>query len=161
MDFKPEHDWTHNLSVGIAEIDIQHKKIFAVINGVLDLSISEKKDIGEKLAKSFVLINDYVLYHFDLEETLMRESKYPGTAEHIRMHHIFKEEIEKMRSLFKEHSNPSPNIIMKYNYALTDWIEKHIKTIDMKMYKYLLEYRDKHAGFFSKMTKILKIPFGG
>jgi hemerythrin len=59
-------EWNDKFSVGIPEIDEQHKKLFEIISTVFD-GIAERND-RELLKTAFDKILDYTKYHFATEE---------------------------------------------------------------------------------------------
>lgn len=58
--------WSEKLSVGIKEIDDQHKHFIGIVNKLHE-SV-EKGDVTDELDKIFVELNDYAAFHFETEE---------------------------------------------------------------------------------------------
>ena len=67
--------WTKALSVGISEIDDQHKELFGRINKMLNI-IVESSEIDET-GKVIDFLDEYVVSHFATEEGLMKRFDYP------------------------------------------------------------------------------------
>mgnify|MGYP000867218199 FL=1 len=64
----PLVEWKSEFSLGISEIDEQHKKILAIINKLYDLfSNKEHQDIAE-IERIIKELADYAVYHFQTEE---------------------------------------------------------------------------------------------
>src|SRR5487761_2455282 len=77
-------EWHDGISVGIPELDEEHKCFIGLVNG-LNRSIIDRADdsvIKEKLQ----LIIDDALLHFDHEKRLLKEWHYPGAEEHAQIH---------------------------------------------------------------------------
>jgi hemerythrin-like metal-binding protein len=72
-------NWSDECSVGIAEIDEQHMKLFMLGNKLHQAIVNKA---GTK-ACGFILneLVDYTVPHFSLEETMMRIGAYPGYQE--------------------------------------------------------------------------------
>jgi len=68
-------EWTQNLSIGVAEIDNQHKELFKRINNLLD-AISQGKGKQELFAV-LEFLEDYSKFHFaDLWYFLYKKLPY-------------------------------------------------------------------------------------
>jgi len=77
-------EWEDKYSVGVVEIDDQHKRMFATINELLD-SINNgttEEHIGN-IIESLV---KYKIFHFETEEKYFKEFNYDGAEEHISRH---------------------------------------------------------------------------
>jgi hemerythrin len=92
----PEIKWEDKFSVGIKELDEQHKKIIEIIN-----RLSEMKGAGnfsaEDLFKIIQELSDYAQYHFTNEEIYFREFDYPETEAHIREHEEYRLKIKSLK----------------------------------------------------------------
>ncbi len=76
--------WTDDMSVGIPEIDEDHKNFIFLINE-LNRSITEGRgptDIKQKLQ----LVVDDAERHFVQEEKLLQEWRYPDAEAHAKIH---------------------------------------------------------------------------
>ncbi|MFC2104815.1 hemerythrin domain-containing protein, partial [Bacteroidota bacterium] len=67
--------WSDDYSVGINEIDNQHKGLVIIINELFNL-ISEGKS-KNKLEEIFNHLTDYTKKHFTAEEKMMEKFAYP------------------------------------------------------------------------------------
>lgn len=82
-------NWNDSLSVGIVEVDNQHKKLVGMLN---DLSEAMKARKGNEVLGK--IISDVVAYtrtHFAVEEKYFAQFCYPDAAEHKKS----------MRALFR------------------------------------------------------------
>ena len=80
----PLFQWSQNLSVNIAEIDTQHKRLVDLINHLHD-SMKEGKG-REAMGKILKDLTDYTVYHFSTEEKLFEKYGYPESARHKKEH---------------------------------------------------------------------------
>lgn len=130
-------EWKDEYSVGVPQIDAQHKKLVALINS-LDETLSAGFDL-EALKPIFNELVEYTVYHFTFEERLMRDQDYgKGDREaHIRQHRQFEEQIKALRADLDQLKVSDCEVILSY---LTNWLVNHICKIDHKLGQYLLQH---------------------
>src|SRR5512139_1687724 len=77
-------EWSDELSVGIQEIDEQHKVLVGLVN---DMHRAIHEHHGSDTARNILeQLGDYTRVHFAVEESLMRIFDYPGYEEHKKQH---------------------------------------------------------------------------
>ena len=84
--------WKENLSVGVNEIDNQHKELFNRINNLLDACTRGKG--SEEIKRTLNFLSDYVISHFGTEENLMVRYNYPDYTSHKEKHEKFKKNLQ-------------------------------------------------------------------
>ena len=86
--------WENAYSVGIKPIDIQHKKLFDLVNKlyVLEESTTGKEEIREIL----YAFRDYTIVHFKDEEAYMLAIGYPEFKEHKEIHELIVERLSQI-----------------------------------------------------------------
>ena len=72
--------WLESYRIGDAEIDAQHRGLFAAVNQCMNA-----KDRDSKLLCSLAMFR-LAREHFEFEENLMRRVKYPAIADHFKEH---------------------------------------------------------------------------
>ena len=79
-----EISWSDNLSVGVPEIDAEHRQFVARVND-LNQAIIECRDKAtvERLLDLMLM---EAAHHFVDEQRLLAQRKYPGLAEHTAKH---------------------------------------------------------------------------
>ncbi|MBN2841890.1 MAG: hemerythrin family protein [Sedimentisphaerales bacterium] len=118
-------NWTDSLSVGVNEIDNQHKTIINIINRIFELV--DSGDAREKMTNLMPELYWYASEHFKDEELFMFETSFPGRAEHKELHDKMLAEIKSiMDNLDHELSNPA-RLAEFLKYWLTDHIVIHDK----------------------------------
>lgn len=129
-------EYDESFSVGIEEMDRQHKKLFDIIN---NLYVAMKNDAGaSEITKVISDLISYAVYHLNEEEDMMETYNYSGTSAHKNIHRkITAEAVEIQKEYNKSHS---PVIATKLMLFLKDWLVGHIKTVD---FKYAEELRGK------------------
>jgi len=117
--------WNDKLSVGIMEIDAQHKKLLGLINAFHDaMKTGTAKQETEGVIHA---LKDYVALHFTTEEKLMARIAFPGLAEHRGLHQDISRKVEELAREAAEGKTPAV-AVARY---LTDWYYNHIGKVDM------------------------------
>jgi len=119
--------WSEHYSVGIPEIDEQHKTLFSLVN-MLHTAILEHKGTAA-CAEVLDELVDYTRIHFGLEQSLMRVSKYPEYEAHCALHRELVNEVETLQN--KIHSGKTA-ISFELLHFLRTWLTRHILGEDMK-----------------------------
>jgi hemerythrin len=117
--------WIDKYSTGFKDIDAQHKKLVNLINSLFDA-------IGQKnrktlLNQAFTELVNYAVYHFDLEEKLMIQYKYPDYANHKKEHLLF---VEKVNKYLADFDKGDDKVLLKIINFLKDWLLQHIMGTD-------------------------------
>jgi hemerythrin len=116
--------WKDNYSLGIEEIDNQHKKLFLLINQLYTSFIEKKSD--EVLNEILKELLDYARYHFDTEEKFLNEINYPKIKEHTAIHEDFTSKAVEFRHSFRKGSIITSSVM---NF-LRKWVSDHILIAD-------------------------------
>jgi len=126
--------WIHDLSVGIEEIDSQHRELFDRINN-LD-SAMKQGSAKDEVVRLIEFLDAYVIIHFGAEERYMTDYGYAGYALHKTKHSWFKKEFSEIRTKL-DVEGVTPDVIMRSNNLLITWFSNHIRTIDMMLGSFL------------------------
>lgn len=123
----PLIEWNAGLSLGIDEIDRQHKKWIDIINELHESLISTQG--FETLGKTTKDMEDYVDYHFAEEEKYMEKIRYPGLARHKKIHADFKNQVIKLKREVL-----SGEIVLRTQVMsiIKNWLVDHILNEDKK-----------------------------
>jgi hemerythrin-like metal-binding protein len=117
--------WSSAFSVGVKEIDDQHKKLVDMANRLNDaMQIGQGK---EALAKILNELVDYTVYHFGTEEKLMDKHQYPNQVAHKGEHKKLIAEVSAFKGKFDKGDAAITSEIMNF---LRDWLTKHILQSD-------------------------------
>ncbi|MDD5298674.1 MAG: bacteriohemerythrin [Rhodocyclaceae bacterium] len=116
--------WNDALSIGIEDIDDQHKGLIALINDVWKALMSHA---AAQNIESIVLdLDDYTCTHFKEEEALQERYGYPGLEAHKESHAFF---IGKVKEL--DARIAAGEIIgLELLEFLSDWLTYHISIVD-------------------------------
>jgi hemerythrin len=113
--------WSDELSVGIQEIDEQHKVLVDLLNDLHDAVLHRhgRDAIGPILGR----LAEYTRIHFAVEESLMRILDYPEYEKHKEEHVSL---IEQVTDLDKKFKQDNLNVSMNLLHFLKDWLSEHI-----------------------------------
>jgi len=126
--------WGKILSVGIEEIDEDHRKLVDIFN-ILNRAVREGEPPDYLAATLEELINCTV-WHFSHEERLMLKHRYPEAAEHKAEH---RELIESARELQRKLLQADRPLAEEHIEFLERWLTEHIFTADGRLGAYLSE----------------------
>lgn len=124
--------WTDQFSVGINQIDEEHKKLVQLINGLHDHMLAG--DAKEIMGKVLDRVIQYTAMHFATEEKLMRQYNYPGAVAHFAEH---KKLVTTAVDLQKKFNSGTHTITMETMSFLRDWLQHHIRESDKVLGKFL------------------------
>ena len=124
--------WSRVLSVGVDEIDEDHRKLVNIFN-ILNHSVMAKESPDYLAAVLEELIN-CTIWHFSHEERLMLKHRYAEAEDHKAEH---RDLINSAQALQRD--------ILQGNEAVGDaqieflerWLTEHILTADMRLGSYL------------------------
>ncbi len=121
-------EWDESLSVGNDKIDHDHQALIGITN---ELSQAVEDGQGKAIiADVLSRLSDYVGYHFDHEEQIMRRFRYSEMACHIQEHADL---IKGLDELVYEHE-VAPNVVTTDTLEfLKHWLVDHIKTWDHRL----------------------------
>ena len=120
--------WSKDLSVGIEEIDEQHKVLVNLLNQLHDAIIHQH---GSEVTKAILQeLLEYTRVHFAVEESIMRILGYPDYEEHKRHH---KQLLDEVRLLGEKVAGGKKAIGFELLHFLKVWLTKHIMEED-KLY---------------------------
>jgi hemerythrin len=125
--------WKPSMSVGIDEIDAQHQEIIRRAGQFLEsLSDRSRQDTGILL--SYLRI--YCITHFGAEEDWMRQSRYPGRADHQKEHDAFIRELLKLSAEHEKRRGPGlqPAVVGAW---IEGWLASHVAGSDIQLARHL------------------------
>ena len=125
-------EWDEKLSVDIPEIDELQKKMFALINALIDLMENDAE--GKECTNMISEISEYSKYYFSIEEEYLRTNKYPEFLNHAKKHRKFESFVMALRRLVADDKN---NLNDEMINNLRDLLINHIKTYDSRFVPFL------------------------
>ena len=127
-------EWTPELSVGIEEIDEQHKILVGLINRLYESIIkqTDMKECGDIIENLY----QYTVIHFSVEESLMRIFDYPQYDDHKRHHEELTNQVIDIQKKFRRGEGA---LSMEMLHFLRHWLTEHIMGDDKKYGPFLLQ----------------------
>lgn len=126
-------EWKDELSVGVREIDDDHKELIAIVNEFGALSRTSPEPARLKVICDRLL--DYANRHFEREERLQRLAAYPGYDDHRAAHNTLIDTLESfIQRYFVEQREPIDDLTAtEMRGFLRTWLIDHILKMDLKM----------------------------
>ncbi|HSM23978.1 MAG TPA: bacteriohemerythrin, partial [Anaerolineaceae bacterium] len=119
--------WSEKYSVGVRELDQQHKTLFMLLNRLISatgtISI-HSETISEILGE----MTRYAQTHFTTEERLLEAYGYPGLEEHKVQHNDFRNKTTEFIEKATIGDKQIPEVLLEF---LTNWLTHHILEEDM------------------------------
>jgi hemerythrin len=125
--------WTPALSVGVPEIDAQHQELFRrAARLIAALRAGDPTEVGPLVS----YLTEYVVTHFEAEESVMRAREYPGFATHRAAHEAFKRDFAALVADY-ERKGATPLVALTLHNWLSDWLRRHLGGEDLELGKFL------------------------
>ncbi len=119
--------WNDQLSVGIEEIDEQHKILIRLINRMHE-AIHQRR--GSDVVESILAeLAEYTRIHFAVEESLMRILNFPGYEEHHDQHEALTQQLADLQAKI---ASGKRAIGFELMHFLKTWLSRHIMEEDMQ-----------------------------
>lgn len=125
-------EWSDLYSVGNAEIDTQHQRLFEITNRLQD-AYDEMKS-HDVVGKIFEELLDDTQTHFSAEEALMEERGYPHYYQHCEQHRNL---IELLLGYKKYFDDRQPGVVERLLSFVQTWFKGHILGEDKRYKDYL------------------------
>lgn len=127
-------DWEEKYSVGIADFDVQHKKLVAIINDLHEaMKVGKGSSIIGEILKEMI---KYTQTHFSFEESVLEKHSYPKVFYQKKEHAYY---VEKLNTFVKDYESGVSMMSIDVSQFLKDWLMKHIMGTDKEYTGYLNE----------------------
>ena len=131
--------WSEKMSVGVPALDADHKKMVDLING-LSKTMNEGGSVDE-VCQAINALVDYARYHFEMEERLLRLTRYPGIEDHMETHRKMTAQITAYADRFNE--NPEAFRVIELYDMMSRWLMQHILREDKKYHEHMVNALDR------------------
>ncbi len=119
--------WNESFSVGVRELDEQHKELIRMINKLIETR--DTKVDSEMISDILTKMTKYAGYHFQTEEQYMIEYDYPDYSSHREQHKEFRKKTVAFCMDTMAYKETIPTEILSY---LKNWLTNHILKSDIK-----------------------------
>ncbi len=129
----PFAEWGDEFSIGIEELDADHKKLLALLNDLKQAM--DTGDAHEALGRVLSGLKLYMSFHFVHEEELLLQTNYPDYEAHCREHQAFAATVEEIHRDFRiRASDALPGQVLEF---LKNWLYQHSLGADRAAGEYL------------------------
>jgi hemerythrin len=119
--------WTEEMSVGVKELDDDHKQLIGMLNVAQEtLSSARSREALEEVLDRLVEVTKA---HFAHEERLFDRAGFPGAEAHRREHDLMLASALKWQAHFK--SGCPPFLSVENLSGFESWLDNHIEGADM------------------------------
>lgn len=128
--------WTEDSSVGVMAIDDQHKELLVITDTLFQAILADRG--FDVLLGVLNELAQYVSYHFDFEEKLLKQHGYSAVEykDHVDEHVSLKRQVAEY---IEKYSESGGTLDMEVYNFLRDWTDEHLQRTDMKYKRFLKE----------------------
>ncbi len=120
----PFLNWNESYSVKVTACDLQHQKLFYLINALHEaMQAGKGRDYAHVIVRE---LHNYAKSHFTAEEALLERTKYSHLSEHRAEHRRFISDVGKFERDIAE-GRPISLSLMDF---LRDWLIHHVTGMD-------------------------------
>jgi len=127
-------EWQDSLSVGVKEIDNQHKRLIDKYNAFFS-AYSEGR-ANEEVIQLLGFLEDYVAVHFADEERLQQQIGFPGYQMHKKQHLELTRKVAGLKERL-ESNGPDPSLVASTGLLMTGWLIEHISVMDRAIGRFI------------------------
>ena len=129
-------EWQEYLSVGVADIDAQHRLLFDKFNAFL--AACREGRAADEVNRLFLFLGTYAATHFADEERLMQRLAFPEYRRHQKQHEEFILQVAALKErLLSE--GPTPGLVTSATLAINGWLIEHISIMDRAIGRFVKE----------------------
>ncbi|WP_029007933.1 bacteriohemerythrin [Azospirillum halopraeferens] len=132
----PSLAWSDDLVIGVPVLDREHAALLAMFQRLADPDCAGDRAAVRALLDTLV---GEVCRHFDDEEGLMHESRYPDTAAHVESHHLLLKQVNSFITLLD--GQPDGWAAANISDFVGRWLLDHIREDDRRFAAYLIAKR--------------------
>ncbi len=125
--------WDSSLSLGIEELDAQHRALIALTNALEGKRGCEDPAVVDEALR---FLRNFSDGHFPLEEMYMRTAQFPGRKAHTQDHELFINQVIFLE-IEKEFGLATSQLIDEILAFLMGWFADHIAGQDRAFHAYL------------------------
>jgi hemerythrin len=119
--------WKDTYSIGVAEIDAQHRRLFSLADELHSaMNTGKGKDVMAQVLQNLI---NYTKSHFATEEQLMQRCAYKDFAAHKAQHDALTKKVLELQTEFRAGKLMITIDVMQF---LSSWLRQHIGDSDRK-----------------------------
>lgn len=126
--------WSDNFSVGVMELDAQHKQLVGYLNQLYAaMSLGQGAGVIKPILDGLV---QYTITHFSTEERYMLQYQYPGFKDQKKEHEELTRKVCELKDRF---SNGQKMLSIETLNFLKHWLTTHIQGSDKRYSSFFAE----------------------
>ena len=127
--------WENEYSVGVMEIDSQHKDLMKLLNDLIRHSTEPKVKRVQFFQKAIEMAHNYFANHFDTEERVLNKTDYEKFMDHKKEHENI---IARVKAIWSELGTNNEDAVM-HNLTITlkEYFLSHILLFDKEAQHFL------------------------
>ena len=125
-------EWQRGYSVGIESIDLQHQKVFEMVNKLYNAL--RAGNVAQVVPAILQRLELCCREHFAHEESLMLQAEYPEYRRHKTEHAVL---MAKVLTLAKDFDEDKVMRSLTLLGFLNEWLQRHIISSDKRYSSYL------------------------
>ena len=127
--------WSHDCIIGVQAMDDQHGILMDTLNELRRMIVrgSDRRDISLQLER----LIEFTQMHFQSEEQLLEQHRFPGAAEHRDSHHAL---LSRLYSALEHVNREEPIHFSSVLEFLPAWYQEHVEQIDQPYGHWLNEH---------------------
>jgi hemerythrin len=126
--------WTSALSVGVPEIDAQHRELFARVDRLLDAVLRRDRAAAIQL---MAFLREYTVVHFAAEEQLMEQSGFREMEAHLLEHRRFTAALRILEADYRA-EGATADVVYRLEREAVDWLRNHVLSTDQLLARWVL-----------------------
>ncbi|MEI6529341.1 MAG: bacteriohemerythrin [Candidatus Falkowbacteria bacterium] len=125
--------WGEDFSVGVHELDEQHKELILIINELFAL-YAAKKFKNTDVTPIFQSLKKYSDAHLSTEEHYFILYNYPKLVQHVEQHNLYRKKLAELEANYNTEN--SEKTLFALNDFLNEWWTWHINHVDKEYTEY-------------------------
>ena len=91
-------NWELDYTIGVSEIDAQHRELINMVNDMIRHSFNSQAERKMYFAKNIISVSSHIARHFDTEERVLVRTSYEKLTEHKKEHEKITGKIKTIRN---------------------------------------------------------------
>ena len=131
--------WRSEWESGYPEIDVQHRELLELANGLIELSLAavSPQQVVEQLDR----LLQHVVFHFEQEERILDEAGYEGALRHTGVHRAL---VTKAMNVKEEFVRGDLKPSAFFSFVVDDVVIGHMVKEDMKFFPRIRQWQKNH-----------------
>ena len=134
--------WSSTFSVGVKIIDDQHRGLLDLVNDLFNHVSGDEEAEHAYFSQIVQQTVQYIKTHFSTEEKIMIHTKFPGYAEHKKIHDTF---VLAVIEQIRNYEAGRRLMLSDFTRFLKEWILAHIAIVDKSYFSYFMDIATRKA----------------